>query len=78
MLGVGSDFVARLKKSGSGPNIDVCETQALTQQDIDAAGVLSDQIVTLPGSRGSPGFGPSSSSGSSPSGTRSAAKRSGC
>lgn len=50
-----SDFVARLKKSGSGPNLEVHATRALTQQDIDA-GVLKDQIVTLPGSQGSPGF----------------------
>jgi hypothetical protein len=55
VLDIGSDFVVRLKKSGSGPNLQVVQTNALTQRHTDA-GVLSDQIVTLPGSQGSPGF----------------------
>jgi hypothetical protein len=55
VLNIGSDFVVRLKKAGSGPNIQVVQDNALTQKDTDA-GVLQDQIVTLPGSQGSPGF----------------------
>lgn len=63
-INAGSDLVVRMKKSGSGPNIEILETRTLTQQDIDA-GVLSDQIVTLPGlrraqssrSQQTPGFG---------------------
>jgi hypothetical protein len=55
VLNAGSDFIARLKKAGSGPNVTVCQTLALTQQEIDG-GVLSDQIVMLPGSQGAPGF----------------------
>ena len=50
-----SDFVVRLKKSGSGPNVQLVTTNALTQADIDA-GVLGDQTVTLPGSQGVTGF----------------------
>jgi hypothetical protein len=55
VLTIGSDFVTRLKKSGSGPNIQVIQANTLTKQDTDA-GVLSDQIVLLPGSPGTPGF----------------------
>lgn len=54
VLDIGSDFVARLKKSG--PNIELLETRELTQQDLDA-GVISDQIVLLPGSQGAQGLG---------------------
>jgi hypothetical protein len=49
-----SDFVARLKSSG--PNVVVTATSPLTQEDRDA-GVLNDQIVTLPGNRNTPGLG---------------------
>ena len=48
ILNAPSDFVVRLKKSGSGPNTKLISTQPLTQQDKEA-GVLDDQIVTLPG-----------------------------
>ena len=56
VLNAESDFVVRLKKAGSGPNIELCQSNPQTQQDTDA-GVLSDQIVKLPGSQGAPGFG---------------------
>ena len=55
VLAVGSDFVVRLKKSGSGPNLLVSATNELTKRDADA-GVLRDERVTLPGSRGNPGL----------------------
>ena len=50
-----SDFVVRLKKSGSGPNTERVATNPLTQQDKDA-GVLDDQIVKLPGSQRASGI----------------------
>jgi hypothetical protein len=56
VLDIGSDFVVRLKKSASGPNIEIQQTLELTRQDAEA-GVLKDQIVTLPGSQGSGGMG---------------------
>lgn len=48
VIGRDSDFVVRLKKSGSGPNIHILQTQTLTQEHLDQ-GILRDQIVTLPG-----------------------------
>ena len=56
VLDIGSDFVVRLKKSTSGPNIEIHQNQELTLQDTEA-GVRKDQIVTLPGSQGSGGMG---------------------
>lgn len=56
-LAVDSDFVVRLKKSGSGPNVVVSATNELTARDRDEAGVLCDEHVTLPGSDAGPGLG---------------------
>jgi hypothetical protein len=56
VINLGSDFVVRFKKDGSGPNIDLCQTRSLSPQQTDA-GILSDQIITLPGSRNTEGFG---------------------
>jgi Transposase DDE domain len=53
ILNVDSDFVARLK---NGPKVIVSSTNELTQKDIDA-GVLKDEIVTIPGSRWATGLG---------------------
>lgn len=53
---LGSDFVVRLKKEGSGPNLCVLKENPLAPEDTDA-GVLLDQIARLPGSQGTPGFG---------------------
>ncbi len=53
VLGVGSDFVVRLK---SGPNVIVSATNILTSKDADA-GVRRDESVTVPGSRWAPGLG---------------------
>lgn len=53
VINVGSDFVVRLKSSG--PNLLSCQNNPLTQKDRDA-GVLQDQIVTLPGSRWASGL----------------------
>jgi hypothetical protein len=55
VIDIGSDFVVRLKKSGSGPTLNICRDLELTARDTDA-GVLKDQIVTLPGTRNSDGF----------------------
>lgn len=51
-----SDFVVRMKKAGAGPNLIVVEDRAIDDAD-KAAGVISDQIVQLPGSAGANGFG---------------------
>ena len=51
-----SDLVVRLKKTGAGPNLEVIENRSLTAAD-KAAGVVSDQIVKLPGSGADNGFG---------------------
>lgn len=55
ILNLQSDFVVRLKKSGSGPICELKESRSLTQADIDA-GVLRDELVHLPGTRNSTGF----------------------
>ena len=57
VLGVGSDFVVRLKKAGSGPNVAVSATNGEPAAKDAEAGVLRDELVTLPGSAGSPGMG---------------------
>ena len=54
VIGIDSDVVMRLKSNG--PNTQLIEKRPLTQEDTDA-GVLEDQIVTLPGCRASPGLG---------------------
>jgi hypothetical protein len=51
-----SDLVVRLKKAGAGPNLTVIQDRPLTDAD-KAAGVVSDQVVKVPGSPGTPGFG---------------------
>jgi len=56
VIDIGSDFVVRLKKSGSGPVLHIVRELELTAQD-KQAGVLKDQIVTMPGTRASDGFG---------------------
>lgn len=56
VLAIGSDFVVRSKKAGSGPNVDVSSVAELTAKDA-AAGVLLDERVTLPGSDRTPGLG---------------------
>lgn len=56
VIDIGSDFVVRLKKSGSGPSLHLIRNLEITDQDREA-GVISDQIVTMPGCRNSDGFG---------------------
>lgn len=53
VLSIDSDLVIRLKNNG--PKIEAVANRPLTPQDSDA-GVLEDQIVTLPGSQGTAGF----------------------
>ena len=53
MLAKGSDLVVRLKASNI---VSLVEQRPLTEAD-KAAGVISDAIVTVPGSAGAVGFG---------------------
>jgi hypothetical protein len=53
-IDIGSDFVIRAKANA--PNLRVVSEKPLTEAD-RAANVLSDQVVTLPGSPSAPGFG---------------------
>ncbi len=50
VIDIGSDFVVRMKTGQNTANVAVAAANALTARDVDA-GVLGDQIVTLPGSR---------------------------
>lgn len=54
MLGVGSDLVVRPKAD---TRVEVVSEQPLDDAD-RAANVASDRVVRVPGSAGSPGFGP--------------------
>lgn len=58
VLAAASDFVVRLKGGPGSKSINllVRETRALTDRD-RAAGVLSDEVVTLPGNDKAPGLG---------------------
>jgi len=52
-----SDFVVRLKTGQRTAHVVVSATNTLTDQDIEA-GVLRDELASLPGSRGTPGLLP--------------------
>ena len=54
VLALGSDFVVRLKKPAAGPVVVVSATNELTARDREA-GVLRDELVTLPGGAGGSG-----------------------